>query len=105
VSRVTALASAVCIAVATIGCGDQAAGQDREAGTMPDKTIESVLQEHTDALMAIPGVVGTAQSECDGAPCIKVYVAEMTNELRSRIPPTIEGYTVSIQETGPIRAR
>ncbi len=72
---------------------------------MPDKTIEAVLAEHTDTLMSIPGVVGTAQSECDGAPCIKVYAAEITDELRSRIPPTIEGYTVSIQETGPIRAR
>ena len=72
---------------------------------MPNKTIDTVLEEHTETLMAIPGVVGTAQSECDGAPCIKVYVTELTTDLRDRIPETIEGYPVSVQETGPIRAR
>jgi hypothetical protein len=72
---------------------------------MPDKTIEAVLAENTEALMSIPGVVGTAQGECEGAPCIKVYVTAKTTELQNRIPPTIEGFPVSLQETGPIRAR
>ncbi len=71
---------------------------------MPDKTIEAVLEENTEALMSIPGVVGTAQGECEGAPCIKVYVTKQTVELLKRIPPTIEGYSVSVQESGPIRA-
>lgn len=104
-TRLTTLAGIICVVVAAVDCSDQASGQGGEAGTMPEKTIESVLEEHTDTLMAIPGVVGTAQSECQDAPCIKVYVTELTAELRGRIPPTIEGYPVSVQETGRIRTR
>ena len=99
-----ALAGIVCIAVTSIDGGAQGVGQGREAGSMPDKTIEVVLEENTEALMSIPGVVGTAQSECEGAPCIKVYVTKKTAELLKRIPPTIEGYSVSVQESGSIRA-
>ena len=48
---------------------------------MPEKSIESVLREHTPALMSLPGVVGTAQGECAGQPCIRVFVAKKTLEL------------------------
>lgn len=68
------------------------------------KTIEDVLKQHTDELMSIPGVIGTAQGVCDGKPCIKVYVKEKTPEIEQKIPGSIEGYPVSIEETGEIRA-
>jgi hypothetical protein len=71
---------------------------------MPQKSIEVVLKEHTDELMALPGVVGTAQSLCDDKPCIKVYVDELTPELKGKIPKKIEGYAVDIEVTGEIRA-
>lgn len=70
---------------------------------MPEMPIEKVLQQHTSVLMAIPGVVGTAQGLCDGEPCIKVYVMEKTDDLLQRIPPEIEGYLVSVEETGEFR--
>ncbi len=71
---------------------------------MPKKSIEIVLQEHTDELMSMPGVVGTAQSLCDDKPCIKVYVLELTPELEKKIPKNLEGYAVDIEVTGEIRA-
>ena len=71
---------------------------------MPAKTIEAVLEQHTDSLMALPGVVGTAIGECAGVPCIKVYVAEGTPELLERIPAEIKGYAVAVQETGEFQA-
>lgn len=77
----------------------------REQVRMQQKTIESVLQGHTDALMSLPGVVGTAQGECAGTPCIKVYVVQETPQLLDRIPAAIEGYRVVVEETGEIRAR
>jgi hypothetical protein len=55
--------------------------------------------------MKLPGVVGTAESlSNDGRPCILVMVARLTPELRKRIPGSIEGWPVRIQETGEIRA-
>lgn len=71
---------------------------------MSSKTIEDVLKEHTDELMAIPGVIGTAQGVCKGKSCIKVYVKEKTPELEQKIPDSIEGYPVSIEEIGEIHA-
>ena len=53
--------------------------------------------------MALSGVVGTAQSECDGQPCIRVLVVEQTDELAAQIPSDIEGYPVAIDVTGEIK--
>ena len=80
-------------------------GNDRsgEEG-MPEKNIEEVLKEHTPELMSRPGVVGTGQSLCDGQPCIKVFVAKETPELKEEIPDTLEGYPVVIKESGKFRA-
>ena len=71
---------------------------------MPDKTIEQVLSEHTDRLMSIPGVVGTAQGECAGTPCIKVLVVEQTPALLNEVPSSIEGYAVELLTAGEIKA-
>lgn len=71
---------------------------------MPAKTIQDVLQEHTEGWMAMPGVVGTALGESEGRPCIKVFVAEKTQELAEKIPGTLEGHRVIVEETGEFRA-
>lgn len=71
---------------------------------MPVKPIEDVLAAHTDSLMALPGVIGTAQGLCGNKPCIQLYVVQMTPGLRKRIPNELEGYQVAVQETGEIRA-
>ena len=71
---------------------------------MPTKPIEEVLKAHTDSLMAIPGVVGTAQSLCGGKDCIQIYVVEMTPELEKRLPRRLEGYPVEVQVTGEFKA-
>ena len=51
---------------------------------MADKPIEQVLKEHTDELMKISGVVGTAQTLCDGEPCILVMAAARTPEVEQK---------------------
>ncbi|MEE9610245.1 MAG: hypothetical protein V3W19_03295, partial [Desulfatiglandales bacterium] len=81
----------------------KAAGHDGE-NEMERKSIEKVLKEHTDELMSLPGVVGTAQGLCDDQPCIKVFVIEKTPELDQEIPDILEGYPLMIEETGTIRA-
>jgi hypothetical protein len=71
---------------------------------MPGKTIEQVQQEHTDEWMMIPGVEGTAIGLSEGKPCITVFSSVKADELRAKIPSTVEGYPVIIKETGTFRA-
>jgi hypothetical protein len=71
---------------------------------MPSETIQTVLQRHTDSLMSLPGVVGTAIGECAGQPCIRVFVVKKTSPLVKKIPAMLEGFRVEIEETGAIRA-
>ncbi len=68
------------------------------------RSITDVLSAHTDSLMALPGVIGTAQGEQAGRPCVMVLVHELTDDLRRQIPDDLEGYQVVIRETGEIRA-
>ena len=67
---------------------------------MSQVKIKDVLREHTDELMALPGVVGTGQGLCDGKPCIKVFVMQLTPELEEKIPKSIKGFKVEAVETG-----
>ena len=69
-----------------------------------DQSLDKVLREHTDSLMAIPGVIGTAESLHEGAPCVMVLVARLTENLKRAIPDELEGYPVVISETGEIKA-
>jgi hypothetical protein len=67
---------------------------------MQRRTIEEVIKAHTDDLLLIPGVVGTAQGLCDGKPCIKVFVAKKTPELLKQVPAAADGYPITVEETG-----
>ena len=71
---------------------------------MPTRSIQEVLEERTDAWMALPGVVGTAIGEIEGEPCIKVFVAEESAELKGKIPAQVEGFAVIVEAIGEIRA-
>ncbi|MCL5282440.1 MAG: hypothetical protein M1376_21345 [Planctomycetes bacterium] len=72
---------------------------------MAAKTIEQVQQEHTEAWMAIPGVIGTAIGQCEDRPCILILTAANTEQVRREIPPKVDGYPVVVQYTGEIHAR
>ena len=71
---------------------------------MPSRSIEQVLATHTDSLMSLPSVVGTAIGLCNGVPCIRVLVSDSAAASRRKIPSRLEGYVVHIDVTGPIRA-
>ena len=71
---------------------------------MPDKSIDTVLSEWTDRLIAIPGVEGTAEGLASGKPCILVFTARKKDDLAGKIPSAIEGYPVVIDETGTFAA-
>jgi hypothetical protein len=71
--------------------------------TASERPLAEVLRAHTDRLMAVPGVVGTAEGLCDGRPCIKVFVVRTTPDLLRAIPASLEGYPVAVEETGELR--
>ena len=91
------------VAVALASCARRDHREETQAVT--SKTIEAVLAAHTDSLMALPGVVGTAIGLCDGAPCIRVFLADSGAAARRRIPQELEGYPLKVEVTGPIRPR
>lgn len=87
----------VVLAGAFVACSAQ------RSATVPARSIDEVLAAHTDSLMALPGVVGTAVAQCDRERCIKVLVADSTTAVNAHIPPRLEGYRVVIEVTGTIR--
>jgi hypothetical protein len=72
---------------------------------MPRRDINEVLRTHDRELMAIPGVVGVyvgLRADSKTA-CLKVMVVKKTAELERKIPKSLEGYEVVLEETGIIR--
>jgi hypothetical protein len=72
--------------------------------TLPKPTVTQVLGRHTARLMSVTGVVGTAEGECAGQPCILVLVERVTPALRQAIPSELEGVPVEVRETGRVEA-
>lgn len=70
---------------------------------MATRSIDDVLAAHSDSLMALPGVVGTAIGLCDGERCITVLLADSNRVTTGRIPARLEGYRVRVEVTGAIR--
>ena len=83
-----------------VACSGAHSGGDSVA-----RSIDAVLVAHTDSLMALPGVVGTAIGLCDGERCIKVFLADSSTDTKDRIPSSLEGYRVVTEVTGTIRPR
>ena len=94
----------VALSGSDVSCVKKPVNNSEGAKKMTSKTIEQVLEEHTDKWMSIPGVVGTAIGELKGKPCIKVLVVKKNEELKKKIPSQVEGFPVVIEETGEIRA-
>ena len=71
---------------------------------MPNETIRRVLERHAQRIVSLPGVVGMAEGETDGRPCITVYVAEKSAGVVDQIPADLEGWPVVVRESGEFRA-
>ncbi|MDP4221506.1 MAG: hypothetical protein Q8916_01755 [Bacteroidota bacterium] len=68
-------------------------------------TITEVLKKYTDKWMEIPGVTGTGEGKSHGKPCIMVFIERRTATIEKKIPKTVEGYKVVLEESGKIEAR
>ncbi|MBW8038387.1 MAG: hypothetical protein FVQ85_00110 [Planctomycetes bacterium] len=85
-------------------CGAGGCSPPAKDQLMSGKTIEEVLTEHTPEWMATPGVVGTGIGMFEGSPCIRILSSVKPEQLPAKIPSTLEGYPVIIEETGEFRA-
>ena len=86
------------------GCSYTGPSDHEKGQSLADKTIEQVLKDRTDEWMAIPGIEGTAIGLSEGKPCIKIFTSRKPQEIQAKIPSTVEGYPVIIEETGTFRA-
>jgi len=86
------------------GCRERNGIGSDQGQHMSAKTIEQVQEEYTNKWMAIDGVEGTAISLHEGKPCIKIFTSVKTDEVRAKIPSTVENYPVIIEQTGQFRA-
>jgi hypothetical protein len=69
-------------------------------------TIQEVKAKHEARLLALPGVVsvGIGRDE-DGRPAIIVGLDRPRPETEAQLPPSLEGYPMSVQVIGPIKAQ
>ena len=66
--------------------------------------IELVKEQHESELMAVEGVVGVGIGECQGKPCIEVYLANESPNVKKQIPARLGGFKVNTKVTGNIEA-
>ena len=78
-------------------------GYERGAGTT-NSTTHQVLKRNRDAIMALPGVLGTGLSLCEGDPCIKVFVTERRSETERELERLLNGHPFIIEESGRFEA-
>ena len=98
--RLTIHAAALVSLVFLGACG----GGSGDGRDMPTQDINTVMEAHVDELMAIEGVTAVAVGALDdGTPCIQVYVVKKTDDLVRRIPKTLGGHPVVVEESGVIR--
>ncbi len=88
------------LAAVLVACGPQ----QKQEEAVPRTDIMKVVDEHAPELIALEGVVGVAVGALDsGEPCVRIYVVKLTDELRARLPVTLEGWPVDVEESGEIR--
>jgi len=66
--------------------------------------INTVLDEHQNEIMAIPGVVGVGIGSKDGGPAIVIMVNQLSDASRAQLPQSLEGHPVVVEESGEIVA-
>lgn len=67
--------------------------------------IEKVRARCESQWMSLEGVVGVGIGESrQGKPMIIVYVEAITEELKKAIPTSVDGFDVTVEETGDIVA-
>lgn len=86
-----------------IGYHSEQTGIESET-VVSERDISLVMNDHVARLMGLEGVtgVGLGQTE-EKTPCILILVIEESDEIKSKIPTTLEGHPVRLLESGEIK--
>jgi len=96
--------SVVLCACSLIYAGCHQSRRGEESDRMSKRGINVVKEAHEAEFLALRGVVGVYIGQTDtGDSCIYVMIAKKNPDLERRIPASLEGYPVRVQETGEIR--
>ena len=100
-----AVLSLIWLSIACSAAMRSPVNQTGQKESMTLRDINAVLKDHDKELLAIPGVVGVYVGLLpdDKTPCLKVMVVKETEDLKKKIPKSLEGYPVLIEESGVIR--
>jgi hypothetical protein len=76
---------------------------------MSEMPIAEAMSRHEDDLLALPNVNGVGIGERDGKTVIKVFVTEKVPESslapEERVPASLGGYEVDVEEIGIVEAQ
>jgi len=104
--------AAAAIALIVAGCQAKAPEPGASTSAPPaapaaehaaDQSLSLVIARHATELMGIPGVVGVYEGEAEGKPVLRVMVLSRADSTVKRIPKSLEGYDVEVEESGPIK--
>lgn len=71
-----------------------------QAGT--EEALDEARTELDNQLANTVGVISVGSADCDGSPCINVYVEEMDPAITKDIPAEFKGFKVRVQVGTPI---
>jgi hypothetical protein len=90
--------------ILAVGCNPPADQEKSEEKAVPERTINAVMNDNVDRIMALDEVVMVALGELgDGTPCIQVYVKYKSDILAEEIGVEIEGHPVDYIISDEIR--
>jgi hypothetical protein len=85
-------------------CNVQQKEKKQMQNNPPMSDINKVMDAHAKEWMSIPGIVGCYVTIKEmGDSCIVIMAVNITDEIKKKIPLTIEGYPVEIEESGEIK--
>lgn len=67
-------------------------------------SIKTTIESYGPELMSLEYVVGIGESECNGEPCIRVYLSQADHATLREIPAELNGITVIKEISGPLQA-
>jgi hypothetical protein len=91
-----------CLSIGFWGCGSQEGGEVTQESS-PRKSIDQVLEDHNEELLAIEGVIGTGITGDEERSVILVIVESRDDEILGHIPPHLEGHPIIIVDAQQIR--
>jgi hypothetical protein len=82
----------------------QCNSQQNDSSGMRKKPIDKVIEERREMLLSIKGVEGFYKSILEnGDDCIVIMIDTLTDEINGKLPDSLDGYPVLIEEGGKIK--